>query len=163
MTKVRITGLEKELERTKLRVASAIAKSKFNEELQEAVVDEIRSEGLRPRLRRSTVRNRRYLARYNNTHPDYLEDKSNLTITGKLLDAIRVKFITGKLLFTFGALKSKHPKYKGKRGKIGKSITHQELLKIQNSMRPILQVFQNGEFRAKIEKRLVTAIKRFFK
>lgn len=163
MTKIRITGLEKELERTKLRIGSAIARSKFNVDLQESVIEQVREEGLKPRLRPSTVNNRRYLAKYNPTHPAYREDKSNLTITGKLLDAIRVKFIAAKLLFSFGALKSKHPRYKGKKKRIGKSVAYQELLEIQNEMRPILQVFQNREFKTTIEKKLVTAIKRFFK
>ena len=46
MTKIRITGLDKELERTKLRIGNAIARSKFKDDMQELVVEEIRKEGL---------------------------------------------------------------------------------------------------------------------
>ena len=163
MTKIRITGLEKELTRTKLKVGRAIFKSKFNEQMQELVVKEVRDSGLSPRLRSSTIRGRKYLARYNSTHPSYSAGKSNLTITGELLDAIRVKFITSKLSFVFGALKRKHKKYKGKKGR-HKSATPslQELLEIQNETRPILQVFQNQSFLSNIERKLVAAIRRFY-
>ena len=164
LTKIKITGLEKELERTKLRIGSAIARSKFKDEMQEIVVEEIRNKGLAPRLRPSTVKHRRYVSRYNPTHPAYVESKSNLTITGELLDAIRVKFITSKFSFIFGALKRKHKKYKTKKGRSKSTMPSlQELLEIQNESRPILQVFQNDSFRSKIEKSLVSAIKRFFK
>ena len=164
LTKIRITGLEKELERTKLRIGRAIAKSKFKDDMQELVVEEIRKEGLAPRLRPSTKKNRRYIARYNPTHPAYEQDKSNLTITGELLDAIRVKFVTSKLSFVFGALKRKHKKYKTKKGRSkATQISLQDLLVEQNKSRKILQVFQSESFTTKVERKLVSAIRRFFK
>ena len=164
MTKIRITGLEKETARLKLKVARAIATSKFNEEMQEEVIKEIRVKGLAPRLRPSTIRNRRYVARYNPTHPSYEESKSNLTITGGLLDAIRVKFVGSELLFVFSALKRKHKKYKIKKGRSkANPPSLKELLEIQNESRRILQVFQSRDFALKIERKLVAAIKRFFK
>ena len=164
MTKIKITGLEKETTRLKLRISSAIAKSKFKDVMQEDVVKEVRRSGLVPRLRSSTVRNRKYIARYNTTHPSYRAGKSNLTITGQLLDAIRVKYVTRSFNFVFDALKSKHKKYKTKKGR-SKATTPslRELLKWQNDARPILQVFQSREFKSKIERKLVSAIKRFFK
>lgn len=41
-----------------------------------------------PELKPSTVRHRKYLAKYNPTHPVYSEDFSNLTITGEFWDSL---------------------------------------------------------------------------
>ena len=164
MTKIRITGLEKELKRTKLRIANAIARSNFSEYLQNESVKEIREQGLMPRIRPLTVKQRKYLARYNPTHPDYIADKSNLTLTGQLLDAIKVKFQASKLMFRYDAPKRKHKKYKIKKGRSKADMPSLKyLLEIQNAARPILQIFQRREFVTRIEKNLIASIKRFFK
>ena len=165
MAKIRITGLEKELERTKLRIGSALARAKFNETIQEETIKEARKGGLKPNLDSSTIRARRRLENYNSTHSDYSAGRSNLTFTGELLDSIRVKFIASKLSFVYEALKTKHKKYSGKKGKSKAkgSISNRELLEIQNETRPILQVFDREYFIRSIENKLKVAIKRFFK
>jgi hypothetical protein len=165
LAKVRITGLDKELKRTKLRIGNALARAKFNETIQKETIQEARKGGLKPKLMRSTVQARKRLQKYNSTHPDYSAGRSNLTFSGELLDAIRVKFITSKLTFVYDALKTKHKKYKGKKGrsKASGSISNRDLLEIQNEVRPILQVFDREYFIRSIENKLKDAIKRFFK
>ena len=165
MTKVRITGLEQETKRLTLRISSAIARSKFNEDMQKDVVDQIRNNGLREPLKTKTIKQRQRLEKYNVTHPKYKAAKSSLTFTGELLDAIRVEFVTSKITFVFDALKKKHKKLKTKKDKTvkGKSISNRDLLIKQNESREILQVFDDSSFKSKIERKLISAIKRFFK
>jgi phosphoribosylpyrophosphate synthetase len=42
-----------------------------------------------PELKDSTIKNRKYLAKHNATHDTYQAERSNLTITGQLLDSIK--------------------------------------------------------------------------
>ena len=163
MAKIKITGLDGELKRTKLRIGRAVAKSDFKETLQELTIKEARDKGLRPSLASSTIKSRKSKSKYNTTHPDFKAEKSNLTFTGELLDKVRVKFITSRLTFVYDAI-GIHQKYKTKKGKPvkGKRIKNKELLEIQNETRPLLQVFNNESFLREVEKRLRSAILRFF-
>lgn len=163
MTKIRITGLDKELARTKLRIGRAIKRSDFAEQLQELTVKEIRDKGLKPELSSSWITARAKLAKFNPTGDGYAAGKSNLTFTGELLDRLSVIFSASKLSFSYRST-GVHKKLKTKNGLAkGPPIKNQDLLEIQNKDRPILQVFAKQEFVKRVEKKLVSAIRRFFK
>ena len=79
-----------------------------------------------PTLAESTIRNRRYLAKYNPTHPTYSEKRSNVTITGELLDSLNSKTTgPGKLQIE---AEGNHSQYKGKTKSIGKEIANEKLV-----------------------------------
>jgi transposase len=48
-------------------------------------------------------------------HPEFEAEKSNLTLTGELLDAIKVKWITARKVFAFTASSRRHKRYKTKK------------------------------------------------
>jgi hypothetical protein len=78
-----------------------------------------------PDLKDSTKRTRAYLAKYNSTHPTFAVARSNLTITGALMDSL--SFLdTGdfKLKISF---KGDHPRYKSRNGYFGKVISNETL------------------------------------
>lgn len=67
-----------------------------------------------PNLKESTIKNRRSIARYNSTHDTYEESRSNLTITGQLLDSIKHTIVgVGKLVI---GVTGTHHGYKKKSG-----------------------------------------------
>ena len=74
----------------------------------------LNSSGSFPALKDSTVRNRRYLAKYNSTHSTFSPDLSNVTILGALLDSLTWESLGNTIL----RLKfvGDHPIYKGARG-----------------------------------------------
>lgn len=177
MTKIKITGLEKELDRTKLRIGSAIKKSKFAKDLRDDIINEVRDKGLSQPLSDGWVRKRGELAKINKTDPAYSKGKSNLTFSGQLLNGLRGIFVTSTLSFIIGYTESKenklHKIYKNSRkdkrkasdfdSSSSKVITLGKLFGEMNKKRPILQVFDRREFKLEIERKLVSAIKRFFK
>lgn len=120
----------------KIRQATKELKDeKFADTIKDTIVDSIRDESRNPktgksfpRLSKSTVEHRKYLARHNKTHPKYSASKPNLTITGRLLDSIKAR-ITAKskgLLFRID-VSGKHKRYKGKKGLIGKEQTNKQI------------------------------------
>lgn len=73
----------------------------------------------------STLKNRKYLAKYNATHSLYRQKKSNLTLTGDLLDKLKFKIVTSKFLGIFGEQlvvmfysEENHKPYYGKKGQV---------------------------------------------
>jgi hypothetical protein len=74
----------------------------------------ISADGFKTPLEDSTIRNRKYLARYNSTHETYNPERSNLTLTGQLLDSIKHTITgIGKLEID---VSGKHTGYKTKTG-----------------------------------------------
>lgn len=105
----------------------------------------VRKSGLSPvtnnklaRLRRSTIKRRKKLARVNRTHVDFSPAKSNLTFSGQLLNAISFKRSrkAGGILSVQANIfvkRTKRRPYKGIRKKFLKnSITNKELSDIHN-------------------------------
>ena len=167
VTRVKITGLEDALASQKLKVSRAIAKSNFKDDLRDELVKEIRKNGIEPKLEESTIKNRKWLAKNNPTHPDFSLRKSNLTVTGKFLDSMLSKFIASKLRIIFDFPSTKHPKYlinpnkKGKpRKSSAKSSSMKDIARGQKDLgREISQVFERPSFLERISTMLVKAVK----
>ena len=78
-----------------------------------------------PNLQPSTVKTRAYLAKYNSTHPTYATARSNLTLTGELLDSLSYSDLGDfKLKISF---KGEHSRYKSRNGYFGKAIKNQTI------------------------------------
>lgn len=77
-------------------------------------------------LESSSIRSRQYLAKHNETHDAYKDRRSNLTLTGKLLDSLRYSIKGPGLLelFFFG----NHPGYKTG-GKDTESESNSQIIK----------------------------------
>lgn len=89
-----------------------------------------KTEARHPALKPSTIRNRQYLAKYNPIHALFSPRRSNVTITGGLLDnqtLIHRMTKPGVLLFEFVG---NHLPYKGKKGQsISDPISNEEIVK----------------------------------
>lgn len=160
MTKIRITGFENITPRIKTKILQAINVSKYSQDLTNDIVSEIRKNGIEPELEKSTKRTRRYLANYNSTHPDFQPDKSNLTLTGQLLDSLRGKPVNKKFQIIIDSLSKKHSRYKTATNK-GKSAlpSLKQIFEWQKKAgRDIAQVFTRREFVDKITLKLKQAI-----
>lgn len=81
-----------------------------------------------PSLKESTIRHRKYLARHNTTHETYGASRSNLTITGELLDSLRWRDEGDTLVkVEFSGM---HKPYVGAKGqRISKTIMNETLAK----------------------------------
>ncbi len=67
-----------------------------------------------PDLKTASISNRKYLAKYNQTHDTYEAERANVTITGKFLDSLTyVVTGPGKLVMQYAGM---HPGYKTKTG-----------------------------------------------
>lgn len=116
---------EFKLDNLQAKIKSALAgmrKDKFAQSLTKEVIEPIQKKSFRyktgksfRRLTKSTIRNRRYIAKYNKTHPSYSPTKPNLTITGRFLRSF--KFRIGKsgnaILFKLDA-RGNHTPYRRK-------------------------------------------------
>ena len=99
------------------------------------IVDDVRNNATNPKtgkkfkaLKRSTIENRKYLAKHNSTHSNYSAKSPNLTITGSLLDSIKTKIdVTQEGLTYLIDVSGRHPKYQGAAGAIGKSLTNKQI------------------------------------
>lgn len=161
--KVKITGLEEATKTVRLKIARAIKQSDYQSELQEEAISEIRTNGIKPDLKPSTIKNRKYLAKFNTTHKDYRAEKSNLTLTGELLNSLRVKFITSKLVFSFDSLKRKHKRYKtGGKGSI--SPSNRDIFDyLEDKGFTISQIFTREKFLARVTDRLKASILKYYR
>jgi len=109
-------------------------------------------------LEKSTIKNRKYLAKNNPTHPSFKPPKSNLTITGQLLDALvyRIKTVGSKITIYFN--NNIRKPYKGNKGQpISKTITNYDLYKHLKRDRPVLDTNE------KLSKQIVQRVKRFLR
>lgn len=161
MAKVRVTGLDDLRKRTVTEIGRAIKASNFQETLVQDIVEEVRKSGVEPRLSKATIRQREYLAKHNSTHPSFVAGKSNLTLTGQLLNSLKAKYIITKKIFIIDAPKRKHIRYK-KGAKVTARLTD-ILGHVTDQGRSILQVFNNESFVSRLQKKLVNAIKSQFR
>lgn len=84
-------------------------------------------------LKESTIERRKFLSRFNKTHEMFSPAKSNLTLTGALVDAIRYEFKTReqKILFSLPGV---HPGYSTGRGTRTSKTPFSIILKGQREM-----------------------------
>ncbi len=160
MADVKVKGFKGASVRLRLKLGRAIKKSKFEEQLIEAVRKEIRDNGVTPELSNDTIFSRLQLETSNNTHPKYSASKSNLTFSGELIDSLVAKFLVRKLAFTIKANKKSHALYKNARGeRKGTRVTNAQILAFQKDLgRDIEQIFSRVKFKAKVSGLLKQAI-----
>jgi hypothetical protein len=159
LTKIRLTGFENITPRIKSKINRAIAESGFAEELRKSITQEARDGGIKPDLSPSTIKSRKYLSAFNETHPSYQADKSNLTLTGQLLDSLRGKYVATKLRFNINPLKKKHKKYSTGGKSKSKAASIAQIFEWQADLgRSLSQVFTRPDFVKSISEKLRTAI-----
>ena len=117
------------------KIINDLKEEKFADSVKDLIVGAIREDSLNPKtgrkfkgLSKATIQNRKYLAKHNSTHPSYVANKPNLTITGRLLDSIKAR-ITAKskgLVYRMN-VSGNHKRYKGKSGLIGKEQTNKAI------------------------------------
>jgi hypothetical protein len=84
------------------------------------------------KLKDSTIKNRKRLAKLNPTHPDYSTGKSNLTFTGQLINAIRslvVRFGSEVRINIFVDASTRKPYRTGKKSRAKKTPRNDQLAK----------------------------------
>lgn len=165
MTKVKITGIDKDIKNLRKRVFDAVVESKFENVLAREARAKIRKDGIGPDLEDSTKRFRNRVV--SRKGPGYFVGKSSLTLSGQLLGALRSFFNPRKGFFGFFVQTGTHKPYRVQgRKKIYKTGGNAKLKDIFEGVtkkRPITKIFDDGEFKSRIERRLVSAIKRFIK
>lgn len=88
----------------------------------------------------TTVPHRKYLAKHNQTSDVFSPGRSNLSLTGQLLESLRVKISRPKSQIFVQPSGTRRP-YKGKNGPIKQSITsNKKLAEILGKDRPFLRV-----------------------
>ena len=108
MAKVKLKGLggiEKNIEKTFGKVRTSRA---MRDDIGQFLVERVKAEARRakplndtrsfPNLKESTKEIRKALAKTNQTHPTYKANRSNLTLTGQLIDAIIYKLKSGAVI-----------------------------------------------------------------
>lgn len=86
-----------------------------------------------PDLQPTTITNRRYLAKYNQTHATYQDNRSNLTITGQLLGSLK-HFIRGTGLIEIN-FDGNHTGYKTGSGRT-KSLPNKKIAEYLREKKP---------------------------
>lgn len=94
---------------------------------QARITEPLNFKGSFPPLKPSTVKTRRYLERYNQTHPTYEATRANVTITGAFLDSL--KYIVNSTSTVVIKFVGDHPRYKSRNGVFGKVISNDLLNK----------------------------------
>tara|TARA_Y100000004_G_scaffold197343_1_gene271267 strand:+ start:5462 stop:5974 length:513 start_codon:yes stop_codon:yes gene_type:complete len=135
MSKTKVT-LKLDNLKQKIRTAvKQLKEEKFADTVKDVIVGAVRKEGINPKtgrkfksLSKSTITHRKYLAKYNKTHPEFSPSKSNLTITGRLLDSIRARISakSNRIVFRIN-VSGNHKRYRGKNGLIGTEQTNQAI------------------------------------
>lgn len=166
MTRVKITGLDKEIGSLRKRILDAVDDSGFEKNLNTEIRAKVRKDGIDPGLANSTIDFRRKVT--SKKGPNFSPGRSNLTISGQLLGAMTTLFNKKFSAFFIGVKGAAHKpyKYRGRNGKIRETSGGQALIDIWNGLmkdRPVTKVFEDDSFKRSIERRLVSAIKRFIK
>lgn len=166
MTKVKITGLDKEIGTLRKRILEAVDDSGFEKALNTEIRAKVRKDGIEPGLANSTIDFRRKVT--SKKGPNFSPGRSNLTISGQLLGAMVTLFNkkVGEFLITVKLERHRPYKYRGRNGKIRETSGGQALIDIWDGLmkdRPVTKVFEDDSFKRSMERRLVSAIKRFFK
>lgn len=135
MSKTKVTF---KLDNMKQKIRNAVKQlkdDKFADTIKDVIVSAVRKKSINPKtgnefkdLKTSTINRRKYLAKYNKTHPDFSPTKPNLTITGRLLDSIRARVSakSDRVVFKIN-VSGNHKRYKGKNGLIGTEQTNQAI------------------------------------
>lgn len=119
----------------KRQMEKVLSSEAFTREVGEFMVDRIKyqarttkptnEESSFPDLKDSSIRSRRYLAKHNPTHDTFEPTRSNLTITGQFLDALKYSLIkAGTVAIEFVGT---HRGYLSGTGKRGKSVKNKQL------------------------------------
>lgn len=166
MTKVKIIGLSKEVSSLRSRILDAVDASGFEKNLNTEIRAKARKDGIEPVLANSTIDFRRKVT--SKKGPNFSPGRSNLTISGQLLGAMTTLFNKKFAAFFIGVKGAAHKpyKYRGRNGKIRETSGGQALIDIWEGLmkdRPVTKVFDDSSFKLRMERRLVSAIKRFFK
>lgn len=164
-TKVKILGVKKVAASVARGINKAIADNNIYKDAHELLEKEIRI-GKNPKTGRaykklapSTVENRRRLAKTNSTHTSYAANRSNLTLTGKLLEGLFSRFNKSKGILTVD-VKGQHPGYKGQKKKIkGSSKSRKEIVDhLESQGRFVLQT--SDKFIQRLVKRIEKSLRR---
>lgn len=166
MTSVKITGLNRGVKDLKKKILDSVERSGFDKRLAKDVAAEVRKNGIGPELESSTKTFRGKVV--SKKGAGYVKDKSSLTLSGELLANLTGIFQRKAVGFFFGVKEGVHKpyRYKNKKGKVTKVGGKAQLIDIFDGLskaRPVTKVFENDDFRRGIERKLVAAIKRFFK
>ena len=166
MTKVKITGLDKEIGTLRKRIVDAVDDSGFEKALNTEIRAKVRKDGIEPGLADSTIDFRRRVT--SKKGPNFSPGRSSLTLSGQLLGAMVTIFNkkVGEFLITVKLERHRPYKYRGKNGKVRETKGGQALIDIWDGLmkdRPVTKVFEDDSFKLRMERRLVSAIKRFFK
>ena len=164
--RVKITGLDKAGKDLKKKILDAVEESNFQDRLAKDVAAKVRRDGIEPDLAPSTIAYREKIV--SKKGPGYAAGRSSLTLSGQLLGALTSVFDRAKSSFQFGVKDAIHKqyRYKTKKGKITKHGGTSRLVDIFEGLmkdRDITKVFEDEAFRKQEERRLVAAIKRYFK
>lgn len=95
-------------------------------------VSPVTDKKLKP-LTENTIERRKLLSRYNKTHEMFSPERSNLTLTGALVDAIRYEFRTREQKIMF-SLPGTHPGYSTGKGKRTATVPFSIILRGQREM-----------------------------
>lgn len=162
MARIKIVGVKRVSKSITDRINRAIKDSNIYKDAHKVLEEEIRS-GKNPKtgssyrkLEQSTIENRKRIAKTNPTHPDYSPARSNLTLTGSLLDGLRSVFNKGRGVLEI-KLVGKHPGYASQQGKKikGSSKNRAEIAgHLKDQGRPILVISK------KLTQRIVKAFRR---
>lgn len=166
MTKVKITGLAKDIKGLEKRILDSVERSNFSKRLAKDVAAKVRKDGIKPDLAPSTVRFRGQIT--SKKGAGYAAGKSSLTLSGQLLANLTSIFQKKSKSFFFGVKSGVHKpySYKSKKGKITKIGGKATLIDIFDGLsknRPVTKVFEDTDWKRGIERKLVAAIKRFLK
>lgn len=166
MAKIKIVGQKRAAKGVLETVNQVIAESGAFKDAENFLKQEIRA-GKNPKtgknyrgLKESTISHRQYIARNNPTHPAYSPSKSNLTLTGNLVNAIQSRFDKAKGILSI-FVSGNHPGYKGARGQQiqGSSKPYDEIVSaLEEQKRPLLS-FSNT-FTQLLVKKIEQALRR---
>ena len=145
MAKITFKNMDRvtsELEKKILLIAEETLKEnieKFTEDIRSDIIAQTRAgkdipnDRKQPPLAKSTIETRSYSEKYTDLHPLYSRRRSNLTMTGQLLEAVKgiVKKISGKTGYeiTFEVSDTTRKQYKSEkaRSKNTQRLTNKEL------------------------------------
>jgi hypothetical protein len=171
MAKVNIRGLvalEKNIENTFTKVRES---KQMRKDIGEFVVGRIKAEARRtkplndsrsfPGLKDSSKSIRKYLAALNPTHPTYKATRSNLTLTGQLINAI-VYRLTGKSVLVIEVEDSiRDPYIKNRKGEIGDVKTNREVDKDLRKRGFVLYTAKGIDSEPRVGKRINNIVKKY--
>ncbi len=135
---IKFKNLEQIERKVKQKIEKIIKDRDLLEEIGKYAVDQVKG-NVRNRgkdifgtsyqgLKESTKKSRKYLAKKNSTHSTYSNGRSNLTLTGETMEAIKHKVSSSKPYISVQA-EGNHKPYKGGSKK---TISYSELLRIHH-------------------------------